>query len=73
MDALRGELQQLRARAGNLEVNVNGMESSQQEIRNELRTLTGLQQGLQQQLNAIAQQLQAKDAASPVSQEPDEK
>lgn len=72
LETLRSELRQLSARTGNLEVNMNGLESLQQETRNELRTLTGLQQGLQQQLNAIAQQLQAKEAA-PAASEPDEK
>ena len=54
--ALRQELHELSSRVGNLEVNLNGIESSQREIQNELRTLTGLQEGLRQQLDGSTKQ-----------------
>ena len=54
--SLRQELHELSSRVGNLEVNLNGIESSQREIQNELRTLTGLQEGLRQQLEGSAKQ-----------------
>lgn len=57
-ETLRDELQQLSA-------HVSGLESSQREIQNELRTLTGLQEGLRQQMEGLAKQRPAA--------EPDEK
>ena len=64
---LRQELHQLSSRVGNLEVNVNDLASSQRETQNQLRALTGLQEGLRQQLEALSKQTPA------TSQEPDEK
>ena len=66
-DAMRQELHQLSSHVGNLEVNVNALESSQREMQNQLRALTGLQEGLRQQLEAMSKQTPA------ASQEPDEK
>lgn len=48
VERLRHEVTQLQAHVGNLEVNLNGVETAQQDIRDELRTLRGLYEGLRE-------------------------
>ena len=53
-------VQQLRtetnAKVQAIETRLGAIESSQNELREEVRTMTGLQQGLRQQLDALAQE-----------------
>lgn len=66
------ELDQLRlemdASIRGLETRVGALEAGQTEIRDALRSLTGLQQGLRQQIDELA-----KQRSAPLTEEPMEK
>ena len=68
-DRLRHDVTQLQSQVGHLELGLAGLESAQRELQDEVRTLTGLQQGLRQQLDALIEQSQRRAGA----EEPDEK